>query len=88
MQKRANGGIIVYIKDNIRQGVKLVKNEIDCVIWIKLDKNYYSTEEEMYICITYVAPENSPIHNLYNLDIFKSVEGFFFSNIMESIFIR
>ena len=29
----------------------------------------------MYICITYVAPENSPIHDLYNVDIFKSIEG-------------
>ena len=29
----------------------------------------------MYICITYVGPENSPIHDLYNVDIFKSIEG-------------
>ena len=32
--KRASGGIIIYIKDDIRQGVKLVKNEIDCVVWL------------------------------------------------------
>ena len=29
----------------------------------------------MYICITQVAPENSPIHDLYNVDSIKSIEG-------------
>ena len=72
--KRASGGIIIYIKDDIRQGVRLVNNEIDCVVWLKLDKTYFSIEEDIYICIPYVAPGNSPIHGLYNVDIFNSIE--------------
>ena len=71
--KRSSGGIMIYIKDDIRQGVKLVKNELDCVVWLKLDKIFFSIEDDVYICITYIAPENSPIHNLYNVDIFKSI---------------
>ena len=72
--KRSSGGIIVYIKDDIRQGIKLVKNNVDCLIWIKLEKNFFSIEEDIYIGITYIAPENSPIHDIYSVDIFKTIQ--------------
>ena len=41
----------------------------------------------MYICITYVAPENSPIHDLYNVDIFKSIKGDFFFQQFAKVFL-
>ena len=37
--KRCSGGLLVYIKEQYCKGVKLVKNEVDFIIWIKLDKN-------------------------------------------------
>jgi hypothetical protein len=37
--RRASGGIIIYIKNDIRKGVKLVKNDTDCIVWLKLDKH-------------------------------------------------
>ena len=38
--KRASGGVIIYIKDELRKGIKLVKNDVDSIIWIKLDKTF------------------------------------------------
>ena len=35
--RRANsysGGIVLYIRDSISDGVKLVRNHYDCIIWI------------------------------------------------------
>lgn len=72
--KRASGGIIIYIKDSVRKGIKLIKNDIDCLLWLKVDKNYFHIDEDIYIAVTYIAPENSPIHNLYEVEIFKTIE--------------
>ena len=63
--------IIIII---IRQGIKLVKNNVDCLVWIKLEKNFFSIEEDIYIGITYIAPENSRIHDIYSVDIFKTIQ--------------
>ena len=46
--KRASGGVIIYIKDEIRKGIKLVKNEIDSIIWIKLEKTFFCTPNDRF----------------------------------------
>ena len=28
----------------------------------------------MYVAVAYIAPENSPVHNLYDIDIFKVIQ--------------
>jgi hypothetical protein len=40
--RRANGGIVLYYKDSISSGITVVKNHYDSVIWIKLDKTFFS----------------------------------------------
>ena len=72
--KRSSGGIVIYIKDNIRKGVTLVKNDIDCIVWLKLDKMFFNIESDVYLCVVYIAPENSPVHSLYTYDIFQTIE--------------
>ena len=72
--KRNSGGIIIYIKDTIRPGIKLVKNEIDCLVWIMLDKNFFHMENDWYLAITYIPPESSNYHTLYDIDIFSKLE--------------
>ena len=79
--KRAGGGVIIYIKEELFKGVKLVKNAQDCIVWLKLDKIYFGLEKDIYLGITYIVPENSPIHALYDVDLFQTLEEdvFFFS---------
>ncbi|MEW8488010.1 MAG: hypothetical protein AB2705_22780, partial [Candidatus Thiodiazotropha sp.] len=72
--RRSRGGIIIYIKDYIRKGVKLIKNDIDSLIWLKFDKQFFKSNEDLYVGITYIAPETSPVHNLYDFDIFKTIQ--------------
>ena len=61
--------------------MKLVKNAQDCIVWLKLDKIYFGLEKDIYLGITYIVPENSPIHALYDVDLFQTLEEdvFFFS---------
>ena len=72
--KRSSGGIIIYIKDSIRKGVKLIRNNIDCLIWLKFDKTFFQIRNDLYLGMTYVAPENSPVHNFYETDIFQTIQ--------------
>ena len=73
--KRASGGVIIYIKDEIRKGIKLIKNDIDSIIWIKLDKQFFCTQNDRFIAAAYIPPENSPIHDIYNVDLFQQLEA-------------
>ena len=72
--KRSSGGIIIYIKDSIRKGVKLIRNNIDCLIWLKFDKTFFQIRNDLYLGMTYVAPENSSVHNFYETDIFQTIQ--------------
>ena len=66
--KRSSGGIIIYIKDTIRKGVSLVRNDLDCIVWLKLDKTYFKNESDIYLAVIY--SENSLLRPLVGL--FKS----------------
>ena len=68
--KRNSGGLIVYIKD----GIQLIKNVFDCMIWPRLDKTFFKMSEDIYYCAIYIPPENSRFHQLYDIDIFKILE--------------
>ncbi|MEW8546197.1 MAG: endonuclease/exonuclease/phosphatase family protein, partial [Candidatus Thiodiazotropha sp.] len=72
--KRASGGLIIYVKNSIYKGVKLVKNEIDCIIWFKLEKEFFNLEEDIYIGAAYIVPENSAVHAVYDVDFFLKLE--------------
>ena len=79
--KRAGGEVIIYIKDELFKGVKLVKNAQDCIVWLKLVKIYFGLEKDIYLGIAKILHENSPIHALYDVDLFQTLEEdiFFFS---------
>lgn len=72
--KRASGGLLIYIKDSIRKGVKLVKNDIDTIIWVKLEKEFFQTKSDRFIAAVYIPPENSAVNNVYNIDFFRKLE--------------
>ena len=71
---RPSGGIIIYIKDSIRKGITVVRNNIDCIVWLKLDKTFFNLESHIYLCATYISPESSPVHDIYDIDLFMQLE--------------
>ena len=72
--KRPSGGLIIYIREQYQKGVKKVKNDIDCLIWLKFDKNFFQIQNDIYLAVTYIAPENSPVHSVYEIDIFQKLQ--------------
>jgi hypothetical protein len=56
---RHSGGIAIIIDEQIRKGIKIIK-ETDYGVWIKLDKYHFKIKQNMYICGLYLPPANSP----------------------------
>ena len=61
---------MLYIKACISDGVKIVRNPHDSVIWLKLDRNVFNIESDIYIAGVYIWNENSPAYNLIDISIY------------------
>lgn len=86
--KRSSGRVLIYIKDSICKGVQVVKNDVDCLVWLKFDKAYFDLEDDIYLGVIYIAPKNLPIHTVYDTNIFQILEDdISFFNTNGNIFI-
>lgn len=68
--RRNSGGIIVYIKNEIKRGVCLMENITQSKnrIWLKLDKKFFGFKRDIFLCGVYIPPLNSPHYdNEYEL---------------------
>ena len=41
---------------------------------VEIDKHYFKNDDDIYLGVTYIVPEFSPIHDMYNVDIFRQLE--------------
>ena len=55
---RNSGGVTVFCKENIREGIKIMKSS-EGFVWLKLDSTFFSFEENVFLCGAYIPPENS-----------------------------
>ena len=57
---RHSGGITLLIKSCFRPGIKLVKDE-EGFIWFKLLKSFFKLDNDIFICATYIPPQNTTL---------------------------
>jgi len=73
--RRNSGGIVLYIKEELVNGIEIVKNHYDTIIWLKLDHIFFNISEDFYICATYIWGHESPVYNTFNVDLFEILEN-------------
>ena len=73
--KRASGGIVMYYKQHLKDGIQVVKNHFNTVIWIKLDKTFFHIDKDIYICSVYLWGEDSPAYNNTSVDLFDMIQN-------------
>ena len=56
---RNSGGIGIYIKKHIEAGVEYIYSYDDCIVWYKLDKEFFDIKQDIYICTVYIPPKDS-----------------------------
>ena len=52
---RRSGGIIIYYKTNLQNGIKLVIKR-NYGLWIRLDKQFFNLDFDLYLAVVYIKP--------------------------------
>ena len=72
--RKFSGGIALFIKQSLRKGIKILPINHTEYIWIKLDKNYFNFDNNIYIAFTYISPLSSSFSGK-NDDIYELLEN-------------
>jgi hypothetical protein len=64
------GGIGVAIKNSLLQFVHYLKDDCECILWVKICKQFLKVDNDVYIGFVYIPPEGS---RFYNNEMFDSV---------------
>ena len=70
---RHSGGITILAKHIIRPGIKLVENTEE-FLWFKLDKNFFQTDNDIFLCGACIPPKNTTKNILAKTDYFGNFE--------------
>jgi exonuclease III len=67
--KRGSGGVVLFFKENLQKGlVKIESLNPDC-IWVKMDSNFFGLEHDIYMCNTYIVPNDSDYFRQQDTDV-------------------
>ena len=57
---RHYGGICIAIQQGIEKGVHIINNKNEKeYIWLKLDREFFNLDDDIYVCFSYVSPEKN-----------------------------
>ena len=72
---RYYGGSLLLIKNEIREGIKIISDLNGDKIWIKMENKIFNFERDIYICFLYVPPLTSIYVKNLDYDLLQEVEG-------------
>ena len=61
--KRGSGGLYIFIRESILDGVEILHNVDDIIAFLRLDARYFGLEKDIYLANCYIVPESSVYHN-------------------------
>ena len=67
---RSSGGITFGFKIDLKQGIKLIAFNPN-FLWSKLDKTFFTLDQDMFLCAIYTPPKDFPY---FNPDIFDELQ--------------
>ncbi|MEW8548549.1 MAG: reverse transcriptase family protein, partial [Candidatus Thiodiazotropha sp.] len=67
---RKSGGLGVFVKNSIAPFVTQIDSDSDYIMWFKLDKSAFNTDEDIYFGSVYVPPTESRFNNCDELALF------------------
>ncbi|XP_022809214.1 uncharacterized protein LOC111346174 [Stylophora pistillata] len=67
---RSSRGVAVGLRSSLTQGIKLFSIHKN-LIWIRLNKMFFKTDQDIFLCGLYIPPQESPY---FDQDIFNILE--------------
>ena len=74
---RREGGISVYCKPYIYNGIIVEKILTNGIVLVKLKKDFFHMQDDMYICFVYIPHERSSFYSINDCDFFNCIESIF-----------
>jgi hypothetical protein len=68
------GGVAFLYKDKFKNEVQLIKKMHGDFIWVKIAAKALESEKDLYVCVCYIPPENSPSWRKKHYDPFEVLE--------------
>ena len=64
------------------KGIERVQQDDKGVIWIKLINSFFGTENDIYLCTSYIPPIDSPVYEnafslLYEFDFYERITALY-----------
>ena len=85
---RYSGGIAFYYKNAFQKYIDIVQKEQCGILWVKISKELFPFDKDVFICHTYVPPSASKVFQSSNTDIFEKLElGIIKYNELGQVFI-
>jgi len=72
--KRGHGGVCLFWKNSITNGISIQQTDSNGIIWIKCCKNYFSLEHDIYVCFLYIPPANSNYYIMHDIGFFEQLD--------------
>ena len=72
--KKISGGISVFVKSDLKDGIKFLEHKTDDYIWLQLISSFFGTSKDIFLCFIYNPPDNSSYTKTLEEDIFDLVE--------------
>ena len=72
--KRDSGGVAILVKNEIKGHFKEMLSPNDDTIWLKLNRSSFQMDRDLFICCSYLIPENSSIFSWRDIDVCKLLE--------------
>ena len=73
--KRGHGGVCLFYKSVISDGLSVIETDLHGIIWVKLCKQFFNLNEDFYICFAYIPPQNSVYYTLHPTGFFEAIES-------------
>lgn len=61
----------MYFKHWLSGNIELVKSDVKGLIWFKFRKESFNFDEDVFFCVSYIPPENSPVYTNPNSELFN-----------------
>lgn len=71
---RFSGGISLYYRDQFTDKIKIIEQNQTGILWIKILRDVFEFNEDVYMCNIYIPPVNSKLRNAADFDIYEQLE--------------
>ena len=72
---KAHGGIAIFVKKELRPGIKFYPAQSNDLLWVCLKKEFFNTLAHVFIGAVYISPANSSYTKKLDYDPFDIIES-------------